>query len=76
MKHKIEILASRIGSFNDTRYLAEKLYEISHNESESSVSYGDSYLIMESRDNLLGMYKLCNDLIKAIKEIQNNERCN
>lgn len=56
-------LVKRFNSFDDTTYLADLLYEMAHDPERIIPESADKYTIMESRDNLIGLYDLCRSFV-------------
>ena len=56
-------------ALSDTRQLAKELFKIAHKNKGESITASDAYYIMESIDNLLALYELCGNLIKAQDDV-------
>lgn len=63
---------ARVDSFSDSKYLAECLYDLSHDDS-ADLEVAHQYNLMEARDNILGLWELVQDLSHLLKvEIKKN----
>lgn len=62
MLHSKKDLIARIEDFDDTSFLVEKLYEISHDCSIEDMPTEVRYFLMEAVTNLNGLYDLCRQL--------------
>lgn len=61
--------AQQYEALSDTKLLAKQLALIAKKPMGEPISAADAYYIMESRVNLLALYELCGELIKAQKEL-------
>jgi len=55
-------------ALSDTKQLAKELFKIAHKNKGEPITAPDAYYIMESVNNLLALYELCGNLIKAQNE--------
>lgn len=54
-------LIKRFDAFEDTHQIAEWLYEMAHDE--DSTDSAQRYMLMEARDNLLGLFDMCRSFV-------------
>lgn len=54
--------------FSDTDELAQWLYDLAHDTEITGLSHPYKYFIMEARDNLLGLFDLCQRLLVEAHE--------
>lgn len=62
-----QALLDRLEAFSDTEYLANKLYDIAHDEEIEDMPTEAKYYLMESIDNLIGLHELCNQLAHHLR---------
>jgi len=67
-------LIDRLEAFSDTEYLANKLYDIAHDEEIEDLPTEAKYYLMESIENLTELYDLCKQLAHHLNvEAFNNQ---
>ena len=69
-----QALIDLIEAFNDTEFLANKLYDIAHDDNIEGLTPNEKYYLMESIENLTGLYDLCKQLTHYLNvEAFNNQ---